>query len=87
MIRRSFMAASGAAALSALVLGFSGEAVDAGRRRRNRGGSAFARAAITGTGGRVSVSVNCGSGQISSAKTGPSSHGGNDDGAEVSARC
>lgn len=87
MTRRSFMAASGAAALSAFVLGFGGEVGDARKRRRNRGGSAFARAAITGTGGRVSVSVNCGSGRFSSAETGPPSHGGNDDGTAVSARC
>lgn len=68
MNRRHFAIASAVAAAALLMPdGLNGghDAV-ARRRRRNRGSSAVARAAVTGTGGHVSVAVNCGPGQSSS---------------------
>jgi hypothetical protein len=86
MNRRGLVAASAGAALSVVMAGLGGDVAEA-RKRRKRGGSAYARASITGKGGSVSVSVNCGSGQSSNQASGPPSHGSHDDGAEVSARC
>ena len=78
MNRRGFSLAIAVAgvSLTAPVLTGANE-VAAGRRKRNRGGSAYARAAVTGSGGRVSVSVNCGSNRQSSA-AGHGGHGSQD---------
>ncbi len=97
MNRRGFVAASAFAALAAATAGMGGDVAEA-RKRRNLGGSAFARAQVTGKGGRVSVSVNCGAKRQASdaADTGVASRGGHGsdggqssggDGSEVSERC
>jgi hypothetical protein len=85
MNRRGLVAAASGAALSVVMAGLGGLAE--ARKRRKHGGSAYARASITGKGGSVPVSVNCGTGQSSNQASGPPSHGSHDDGAEVSARC
>ena len=78
MDRRGFFLAIAVAAVSLAAPELSGvDEVAAGKRRRNRGGSAYARAAVTGSGGRVSVSVNCGSNRQSSAE-GQGGHGSQD---------
>lgn len=87
MNRRGFVLASAAAALSMLADGIGRNDAVARKRGRNRGGSAFARAAVTGTGGRVSVAVNCGSGRSSSQSSQPPGSHGQADGQDVSARC
>lgn len=81
MHRRSFLAASAGAAFT--VAAFAGLDEVEARKRRKRG-SAYANARVSGPGGRVSASVNCGSRTQSSQRhgtmTGGSSQG--EDGAD-----
>ena len=81
MHRRRFVAASAVTALTVFAAGFGGDMAAAGKRR-NRGGSAFARAKITGSGGRVSASVACGSGRKSTQASGGSGSSDGSDGAD-----
>lgn len=79
MNRRQFAIASAFAAMSLLMSrGIDGGHDAVARKRRRQGGdSAVARAAVTGTGGSVSVAVSCGSGRASS----------NTDNSQAVARC